>query len=148
MRCERLTTVEVAVEELERADAMDGVRTVEVLDLRAVAAAKQVIAAARFGEFIGDPFVGSDAVGVAALHHEGAREDQSAYLRIVEGVAQVELHHIVLRKEQIAIGTTHRSVLPDPLIVVRRADGKAVAIEEGGHAHGSLAAVADAVEAD
>ena len=50
------------VQEGERADAVDGVRTVEELDLRPVADAQQVVTTAGLRELIGHPLIGRDPV--------------------------------------------------------------------------------------
>ncbi len=62
---------EVLVQELEGADAVDGVRAVEPLDLRTLADAELVVAALHLGVFVADPFIQADSVVVTALDHEG-----------------------------------------------------------------------------
>ena len=83
---------------------------------------------------------------MTALHHEGARDHQPAQLGVVEGVAQVELGHVVLAPVKVAVGRPGRDVLPDPLVVVGRANAQAVAVDDLRDAHGCLAAVAQPVE--
>ena len=72
------------VQELERPLAVDLVVSVEEFDVGTVAEAEHVVQAADFGVFVGNPFVGSDAVPVAAFDHERARGEQRDHLGVVE----------------------------------------------------------------
>lgn len=63
--------VQVLAQEVEGRDAVDGVWTVEELDLGAVGEAHLHIVAAGAGVFVGDPFIGGDAVFVSALTMKG-----------------------------------------------------------------------------
>src|SRR5436190_8996242 len=87
--------VEMLAQEVEGAAAVDDVAAVEELDRRALRQAQARIEPAHLRIFEGDVFVEPDAVGVAALHHEGPRCNQGGHLRVVEGVAEVELVHVV-----------------------------------------------------
>ena len=66
------------MQELERPFAIDFVEAVEEFDVGAVAEAERVVQAADFGVFVGDPFVGSDAVPVAPFDHERTRGERRA----------------------------------------------------------------------
>ena len=91
------------VEELEGANAIDRMRSVEEFDLGAVAEAEFVVEAADAGEFMGDPFVGRDAVVVSALDHERARRDERGHLGVVVGVREVPLEDLVFAGEEVAV---------------------------------------------
>ena len=58
---------------------------------------------ADLGVLVGHPLVDADAVVVAALDHERPRGDQGGHLGVVERVAQVELEHLVLAGEHVAV---------------------------------------------
>lgn len=101
------------MQELERALAVDLVEAVEEFDVGAVAEAERVVHPADFGVFVGDPFVGSDAVPVAAFDHERSRGEQRDHLGVVERRAHVEVRHLPLDREQeavLGVGRTTASV--------------------------------------
>src|SRR5205814_5831153 len=50
--------------------------------------------------------------------------------------------------EQVAIRRIDRDVFPNPIVEVRRTDRKRIAVHQRRHAHGGLAAIGEAVEAD
>ena len=66
----RLRPLQVLVQKLERALAVDLVEAVEEFDDGAVAEAERVVHPADFGVFVGDPFVGSDTVPVRPFDNE------------------------------------------------------------------------------
>ena len=136
----------MAVQEVEGALAVDGVRPVEELDLGSVAQAQLDVLPSGLGELVGHPLVGCHAVVMATFDHEGARDHEPAELGVVEGVAQVELGHVVLAAIQVAVGRPCRDVLPNPLVVVGRANAQAVAVDDLRDTHGRLAAVAQSIE--
>ena len=127
---------------------MDGVGAVEVLDGGAVADAEFVVEATDLGVFVVHPFVETHAVIVSALDHEGARGDEGGHLGIVERSAKVPLPNFILVGVEVAHWHVETDALADPLVEVARADRQAVVSEDGGDAHGGLAAVAEAVESD
>ena len=136
-------------EEVERADAVDGVGAREEFELTAVADAELgFVEEADLGEFMGDGFVGADAVEVAALDHEGAGGDQSGHLGVVEGGAEVPLEDFVFGGPDVTIRAARGCVFLDPFVEVGGADGEGVIRDERGDAHGGFAAVAEAVEGD
>ena len=102
-----------------------------------------------FGEFVGHPGVRGDAVEVAAFDHERPGRDEGGHFGVVEGIAEVELGHFVFagvrgRSRASRVVTFFRIHSLKSAEQIERA----VAVEHGGHAHGRLAAVAQAVEAD
>ena len=102
---------QLLLQELERADAVDLVRPVEVLDLRPLRQLQPAVEPAHLGVFVGHHLVDAHAVVVAALHHERPRRDQGRHLRVVERVAQVELGHLVFAREHVAALEIDRGVL-------------------------------------
>ena len=125
---------------------MDGVRPVEEFDLGAVTQAQLDVLPSGLGELVSHPLVGCHAVVMATFDHEGARDHEPAELGVVEGVAQVELGHVVLAAIQVAVGRPCRDVLPNPLVVVGRANAQAIAVNDLRDTHGRLAAVAQPIE--
>ena len=88
---------------------------------------------------------------MTAFHHEGSRGDQPSHLRVVEGVPEVELEDLVLDRERVGVAVvarTCRSRLSYPLVEVCRAYRQAILLHKGGHSHGRLPAVGQAVEGD
>ena len=70
---------EVFAQKAQCSLAVDGMRSVEKFDLGAVGEAKFEVAAVGAGVFVGDPFVGGDAVAVAApVLRRSARPLQAA----------------------------------------------------------------------
>src|ERR1035441_4223090 len=97
-----LGPVQMLVEEGKGADAVDGMAAVEELDGGLVANAQVVVEPPHFRVFAGDPFVQPNWVAVAALDHEWARRDERGHLRMTEGLAQVEVRHLVFAEERVA----------------------------------------------
>src|SRR5689334_13878219 len=117
---------QVLVEEVERADAVDLVRSVEHFQLGRIADLELVIQPLDLGELVVDALVGGDAVAVAALDHEGPRRDQPGHLGVVERVGEIPLEDLVLAGGYVAVGAVDRRILPDPLVEVGGADREAV----------------------
>ena len=98
--------------------AVDRVWAVEVFDFGFVLEALQGVVTIGFSVFVGDPFVGGDAVVVAAFDHEGARANEPAHFGVVEGVAEVEFEHFVFAGEEVAVSVSGGGVFPDPFVEV------------------------------
>src|ERR1017187_5285618 len=143
-----LGPVQVLVEEVEAADAVDGVAAVEELDGSLVANAQVVVEAAHFGVLAGDPFVQPNRVAVAALDHEWARRDERGHLRMTEGLAQVEVRHLVFAEERVAGRRISGDRLPGPIVEAAGADGQGIAVKHRRNAQGRQPAIGQAVEAD
>jgi hypothetical protein len=103
---------------------------------------------ADFGVFVGDPGIAADAVVVAALDHEGAGEDEVGHFGVVEGVAEVPVGHFPLDGAHEAEGLVGGGDFAGPLVEIAGADGDGVVLQQGRHAHGRFAAVAEAVKGD
>src|SRR5947209_1783832 len=102
------------------------VAAVEELVLGGFADAGAAVKTSRLGELERDVLIEPDTVVVAALDHEGSRGNERGHLRVVEGVAQVELVHLVLVREHVAAAPVERDVLPDPFVEVAGADDRAI----------------------
>ena len=107
-----------------------------------------VVKAPHLGEFVGDPFVGRDAVVVPALDHEGPGRDQAREVGVVHHVGEVEFEHVVFAGQHVTVARVDAGGLPHPLVEVGGADGKRIALQQRRDAHRGLAAIGEAVEAD
>src|SRR4051812_32394578 len=85
-----LWPVQVFVQKLEGALAIDGVAAVEEFDLGFVPKSELIVKPPRLREFRRDPRIEADAIVMPALDHERAGEDEVAQLRVAEGRAHVE----------------------------------------------------------
>src|SRR5579885_3211895 len=145
-RSARCGPVQKLVQELKRAFSVNGVAAVEEFDAGAVFQAQLRIEPAGTGVFVRHPLVPAYPVVVAALHHKRPRRDQVGHLRIVEGAAHVEIRHFPFDGVHEAEGLVGGGHFAGPTVEIARADRQAVALQDGGHAHGSFASVAQAVE--
>jgi cytochrome oxidase Cu insertion factor (SCO1/SenC/PrrC family) len=96
--------IQLPIEELERTDAMDGVGSVEELDVGAIGDAQPGVEAADLGVFVRHPFVGRHAVPVTAFDHERAGRDEGGHFGVVKRGAEVELGHLIFVGEEVAVG--------------------------------------------
>jgi hypothetical protein len=136
----------VLAEELERALAVDRVRSVEEFDFGAVAQAQLIVEAADLGVFPGHPLVGGNAVVVAPFDHERARRHEVGQLGVVGDMPHVPLEHFVFGREDVAVLVAVGRVFAHPLVEVAGADRQAIFRQHGRHANRRLAAVRQAVK--
>src|SRR5262245_52998401 len=123
----QLRPIQVLVQEIKRALAVDGVRPDEPLDLAAVADAEPgLVQVLHLGKLVAHRLVRGYAVEVAALDHEWPRCDQRGHLGVVERATQVEFKNLVLAMPYVAVPAARRGVLPHPLVEIRRADREAI----------------------
>src|SRR4051794_8823647 len=111
------------VQELEGSLAVNCMPAGEILDGATIADAKLgVVEVKDLGELRSDGLIGRDAVEVAALDHERPWRNQRRQLGVVESAPPVEREDLVFLGPNEAVRARRRSVLPNTIVEVRRAD--------------------------
>src|ERR1700735_1543843 len=106
------------MQKVKRAYSMNAVWAVEVFDARPIVQPQQLRMMLPFGIFIRHPGIDRNRIVMTALYHEGPRGHQVGHVAVVERIAEVELGHLVLRREAVGerlIGSRH---LPYPFVEV------------------------------
>ena len=106
------------MQELKCSLTVDFVDSVEELNFGSIAMPQFVVQAADFGELVGDPLVDSDTVPMPPFHHERAGKNQIGHLRVIKRHSQVELVHLILVGEHVAVLPVIGHVFPDPLVEI------------------------------
>src|SRR5579883_421267 len=117
-----LRPVQVPVQEVESAAAVDFVAAVEKLDSRTLAESQAIVEPAHLGVFIGYPLIWGHDVLVAALDHERPRHHQGGQLGVVERVAHIEIRHLPFDCEHETVFRIGRCYFPGPVVEVGRTD--------------------------
>src|SRR6266550_5775398 len=86
----RLRPIQMFVQKLERAFAVDRVTAIEILDGGLVSQPQLGIEPPHLRVFVGYPLIPAYAIMMAALYHERPRDHQVGNLRVVECVPHVE----------------------------------------------------------
>src|SRR5262245_46921672 len=110
--------VEVPVQKTVRSLSVDGVRPVEEFDLGPVRQAELRVKAAHARELVRDPFIRRHTIVMAAFDHEWPRRDQRGHLRIIEGVREVKLVHVIFDRVEITVGGIDGGAFGGPLVEV------------------------------
>ena len=105
------------MQEIKRSLSIDRVRPIKKLDGGSIAQSQLHVVPPRLGEFISHPFIGRNAIVMAALDHEGSRKDQPAHLSVIERVAQIELGHVVFTRPQVELANDPRR-FSNPFVVI------------------------------
>ena len=74
------------MQELERAFAVNLMSTVKKLDFCPLTDAELNVKPPHYGVFVRHPFVGCNAVFVAAFYHKRTRRDERGHLAVVERI--------------------------------------------------------------
>src|SRR5438046_5084678 len=122
--------MKMLMKEVESPFAIDRVRAIKKLDCGPITQSHLYISPPSFGEFISDPFVRRHAIVMTALDHKWPRKNQPAHLRVIEGIAQIKFRHVVFASIKVTIIMPQSHVLPNPFVVICRANRKTVAIEQ------------------
>src|SRR6266480_7767396 len=128
-------------QELERADSMDFMRTVEKLDGGPIRNFHIGIESTDFGVFVGNPFIPRNDVVMAAFDHEGTGGHQVRQFSMVGDISEIEFSYVVLYRGHVGARTFDARGFPDPFVEVARADGEYIAIEERWDSNRRLAAI-------
>lgn len=139
--------IEMAVEEVEGAFAIDAMSPGKNFERRSIAEAKLVVEPLHFGELTGDFGTEGHRVVLPPFDHERAGYHEKRQLGMAESPAHIEMREFPLTGEHVAHGLgagDHAG----PLVEVCAADGQGVSFDGWGDEHGGRPAVADSVKTD
>ena len=139
--------IEMAVEEVEGAFAIDAMPPGKNFERRSIAEAKLVVEPLHFGELTSDFGTEGHRVVLPPFDHERAGYHQRRQLGMAESPTHIEMREFPLTGEHVAHGFGAGDH-PGPLIEIGAADGQGVSFDGWGDEHGGRPAVTDSVKTD